>query len=129
MHGRQCAWHKLPQQKFVVEQKLISQIAVGMIHSTVFPTTNCFVRLHCHAQKKWTWYNSGCWMLRFVVGRVPIPYAPSEITMRRRNQRMEHAVSLHLVQSWSNQFFLTATIWHLRLLEIALIRLPKNKSG
>ena len=36
---------------------------------------------------------------------VCIPAETWEITMRRMNQRMEHAASLHALPSWSNQCF------------------------
>ena len=44
-------------------------------------------------------------MLRSIVGWVRIPDEPWENTMRRMNQRMEHAAYLHPLPSWSNQIF------------------------
>ena len=44
-------------------------------------------------------------MLRSIVGWVRIPDEPWENTMRRMNQRMEHAAYLHPLPSWSNQYF------------------------
>ena len=44
-------------------------------------------------------------MLRSTVGRVPVPYESSKITMQKMNQRMDHAASLHPLPSRSKQYF------------------------
>ena len=122
MHRIQCAWHKFHQHKLILLNKHVSlRLRLKLFHETALPTTMfglsslALTQKHLHkldvVQR---------WMLRSIVGWVRIPDEPWEITMRKMNQRMEHAASLHPLQSWSNQYLLTKTVWHLRLLQVNL---------
>ena len=108
MHRIQCAWHKFHQHKLTLLNKHVSlRLRLKLFHATVFPTAMfglsslALTQKHLHkldvVQRR---------MLRSIVGWVRIPDEPWEITMRRMNQRMEHAASLHPLQPWSNQYFI-----------------------
>ena len=108
MHRIQCAWHKFHQHKLILLNKPVSlRLRLKLFHATVFPTAMfglsslALTQKHVHkldvVQRR---------MLRSIVGWVRTPDEPWEITMRRMNQRMEHAASLHPLQSWSNQYFI-----------------------
>ena len=108
MHRIQCAWHKFHQHKLILLNKHVSfRLRLKLFHATIFPTAMfglsslALTQKHLHkldvVQRR---------MLRSIVSWVRIPDEPWEITMRRMNQRMEHAASLHPLQSWSNQYFI-----------------------
>ena len=116
MHRIQCAWHKFHQHKLILLNKHVSlRLRLKLFHATVFPTAMfglsslALTQKHLHkldvVQRR---------MLRSIVGWVRIPDEPWEITMRRMNERMEHAASLH------PNILLTNTVWNLRLLQINL---------
>ena len=62
-------------------------------------------------------------MLRSIVGWVPIPDEPWDITMRRMNQRMEHTAALRPLPSWSNN------VWQLKLFQTSFPGLLRPFNG
>ena len=107
MYRIQCAWGKFHQHKLILLNKHVSlRLRLKLFHATVSPTamfglaslplTQRFLHKLDVVQRR---------MLRSIVGWVRIPDEPWENTMRRMNQRMEHAAYLHPLPSWSNQYF------------------------
>ena len=91
----------------IVEQTRFSQIAVEIISCNCFSDSNVwFVFTGAHAKHLHKLDVVQRRILRSIVGWVRIPDEPWVITMRRMNQRMEHAASLHPLQSWSNKYFI-----------------------
>ena len=98
---------KQSKSKLILLNKHVSlRLRLKLFHATVFPTavfglvSPPLTQKHLHkldvVQRR---------MLRSV-GWIRIPDEPWDTTMRRRNQRMEYAASLHPLQSWSNQYFI-----------------------
>ena len=93
-------------QTDIVEETRISHIAVESISCNCFPTAMLglaslpLTKKHLHkfdvVQRR---------MLRSIVCWVCIPDEHWETTMRRMNQKMEHAASIHPLQSWIYQSF------------------------
>ena len=111
MHCIQGAWHKFHQHKLIsdiVEPTRVSQIAVEIISRNCFSDSNVWFGFTAADAKKIAQSGRGttadaevyCWLGSHTW------YQPWEITMRRMNQRLEHAASSHPVQSWSNQYFI-----------------------
>ena len=103
----QCAWSKFHQHKLILLNKHVTlRLRLKLFHATVsstamfglasLPLTQRFLHKLDVVQRR---------MLRSIVGWVRIPDEPSENTMRRMNQRMEHVAYLHPLPSWSNQYF------------------------
>ena len=101
----------------IAEQTRVSQIAIEIISCNFF--SDCNVWFCFTAADAKTFAQIRCGTMRSIVGWVRIPDEVWEITMRRLNQKMEHAASLHALPSWSNHYFVN----HCRLdVRIALNR-------
>ena len=101
------AWGKFQQHKLMSLNRDVSlRLTLKLFQATVFPTAMFglaslpLTQRSLHevdvVQRRMLWS---------IVGWVRIPDEPSEITLQTKNQRMEHAVSLHPLPSWSKQCF------------------------
>ena len=94
MYRIQCAWGKFHQHKMILLNKHVSlRLGLKLFHATVSPTAMFGLASLPLTQRFLHKLDVVQWrMLRSIVGWVRIPDEPSENTMRRMNQRMEHAV-------------------------------------
>ena len=100
----------------IVEQRMSFKSPLNLFQTTVFPTPMFglaslpLTQRSLHKLDVVQRQILGC-----IVGWVPIPDEPWDITMPRMNQRMEHTAALRPLPSWSK----SNSVWQLRLLQIS----------